>query len=80
MARRLEQEEIRQRVCRYCLDKKMITISKGCNVIGCSFKECPYHELDDISTYDEFLQKIDETPYNFDIFAGLGLGDRPNIL
>ena len=40
-------EEKRQRGCAYCLDYKR----------GCKYEECPYHELDDVKTYGEYLEK-----------------------
>lgn len=42
-------EEKRQRGCEYCLHHKKRS--------GCSFNECPYHELDDVKTYGEYLEK-----------------------
>ncbi len=42
------EKERRQRGCQYCLDHKGRK---------CKHEECPYHELDDVETYEEYLEK-----------------------
>lgn len=42
-----------KRGCRYCAD----VVEKK----KCPYEECPYHELDDVKTYEEYLQKTDKS-------------------
>lgn len=41
-------KEWSQRGCAYCLDRKGHS---------CKHNECPYHELDDVKNYGEYLEK-----------------------
>lgn len=47
-------EERIQRGCKYCLEHRGR---------GCKYDVCPYHELDDVKTYEEYL---DEKGFVFD--------------
>lgn len=49
--RLLKLSEIEQRGCRFCADE----IRKNRNM--CPYEECPYHELDNVKTYGEYMQK-----------------------
>lgn len=54
----LGHREIMQRGCDYCLDKQVIHNAKsGYNVTCCHYEECPYHELDNVKIYGEYIQK-----------------------
>ena len=44
--RKITNEEIKKRGCKWC------TEHKGGK---CKHKKCPYHELDNYDTYDEYL-------------------------
>ena len=45
--RLISKEEWKQRGCAYCLDHKKHS---------CKHDECPYRELDNVETYDEYLE------------------------
>ena len=53
--RELHNDEIRQRGCIYCTDmvKKKVM---GLNRKHCPYAECPYHELDEFKTYNEYIK------------------------
>ena len=46
-----------KRGCDYCADMVMIKKNGGENTHGCIHMKCPYHELDNYKTYDEYLSK-----------------------
>lgn len=48
--RALGQEEKDKRGCLYCLDYK-----KKRGVRGCKHGKCPYHELDEFETYEDYF-------------------------
>lgn len=53
--RELTQGEILKRGCRYCADKQRML---DCRKIShCPYEECPYHELDNVKTYGEYIHK-----------------------
>jgi hypothetical protein len=55
--RRLHNKERYQRGCDFCIDKvKCKTVANKQVMSRCPYDECPYHELDGINTYDEFLK------------------------
>ena len=57
--REIRDTERMQRGCHYCIDS--ITPIKKINLHrGCPYEECPYHELDDVQTYGEYLMKSDK--------------------
>lgn len=41
----LSKDDRKKRGCRYCADRK------SC---WCKHDECPYHELDDVETYEDY--------------------------
>lgn len=45
-------DEKKKRGCRYCLEYKHI---KGVGNM-CKHDKCPYHELDDYDTYEDFFK------------------------
>ena len=51
--------ERKQRGCSYCKDLVLqdITWNKKYKQRNCPHEKCPYHELDDIKTYKEYLKK-----------------------
>ena len=48
--RALGKEEKEKRGCLYCLDCRVKT-----NRVCCKHNECPYHELDEYETYEDFF-------------------------
>lgn len=71
--RKLRKKEKERRGCRYCEDLTESHIIKGKFVpAGCPHKECPYHELDNVKSYDKYLKttKISEPVNQF--LKGLG--------
>lgn len=47
VGRMKQNAEQKKRGCHYCADFKR----------KCPYAECPYHELDEFKTYDEYLKK-----------------------
>ena len=45
----ISEKEWKQRGCAYCLDHKKKQ---------CKHDECPYHELDNVETYEEYMDSI----------------------
>ena len=55
--RKLSHGEMIKRGCLYCED-----CSHGSGkYTGCKHSECPYHELDDVKTYGEYIQKTNKS-------------------
>lgn len=52
----------KKRGCGYCLDfipcEKMLGRKKS----KCPYDECPYHELDEVNTYDEYVDGVSDLP------------------
>lgn len=48
-SRELTSQEMKKRGCRWCLDYR-----RGKR---CKYFECPYHELDGYSTYEQYLKE-----------------------
>lgn len=48
----VSKEEKKKRGCKYCLDNKHV---KGVGNM-CKHNECPYHELDEFETYEDFYK------------------------
>lgn len=62
--RRVRNAERAQRGCGECIDR----------VSGkCPHEECPYHELDDVKTYGEYLKRIPNVPMYL-LLKGLEVG------
>lgn len=59
--RRIELEEKKQRGCGYCLHYRT-----GAGKSYCPFDECPYHELDNVTSYEEYLESQNEKVYDFE--------------
>jgi hypothetical protein len=55
MRRRLRKTEQEQRGCQYCM--YMLPPRFKNENRRCPYKECPYHELDNVKTYGEYLKK-----------------------
>ena len=53
--RRLKKAEQDQRGCHYCYD--VIPPKYKFENRKCPNEECPYHELDNVKTYGEYLKK-----------------------
>ena len=53
--RELFLSEITQRGCKYCADKKRVLDER--KISQCPHDECPYHELDNVETYGEYIHK-----------------------
>lgn len=54
--RRLTQNDMVKRGCRYCLDYRK---SGNNSFKGCIHDECPYHELDDVKDYKQYEKSIE---------------------
>ena len=48
-----------KRGCDYCEDMVMVSKKNGQMTHGCIHMQCPYRELDNFNTYDEYLSKTD---------------------
>jgi hypothetical protein len=60
--RPLTDKGIRKRGCYYCADKERMYDDKKRSYVNlCPYDKCPYHELDDVKTYGEYIQKTDES-------------------
>lgn len=60
--RQLTDKEKRQRGCDFCADKgRMYDAKKRNHVSICPYDKCPYHELDNVKTYGEYIQKTDRS-------------------
>ena len=55
--RRLKTREMDKRGCLYCAD---CTHGSGTNT-SCAHNECPYHELDNVKTYGEYMAKTNKS-------------------
>lgn len=53
--RELSQREKTKRGCIYCADRTRPKYRMGCTT--CPYDECPYHELDNFKSYDEYMKK-----------------------
>lgn len=53
--RPLKLREIEQRGCRFCADR-----TSDNNYSHCPHEECPYHELDKVKDYKEYMKKRSE--------------------
>ena len=61
--RKLSKNEVEKRGCEYCMDYKFKTLG---HEQSCTFDACPYHELDDYDTYDDYLKsKTELSVFNF---------------
>ena len=61
--RKLSKDEVEKRGCEYCMDYKFKTLG---HQQSCKFDACPYHELDDYDTYDDYLKsKTELSVFNF---------------
>lgn len=54
--RRLKPSEVEKRGCRFCADK-----ASDKHYSYCLHEECPYHELDNVKTYGEYIQKTNKS-------------------
>lgn len=57
--REIRDTERIKRGCHYCADRIPQSKAKG-KTSKCPYEECPYHELDEVKNYDEYLQKTDK--------------------
>ena len=56
--RKLSKDEVKKRGCEYCMDSnKFKTLGYQ---RSCKYDACPYHELDDYDTYDDYLKSETE--------------------
>lgn len=64
--RKLRKKEKAIRGCIYCKNLTESQIIKGKFVpAGCPYAECPYHELDNVKSYDEYLKNANiDDPVN----------------
>ena len=61
----VRRDEYNQRGCHYCLHYKTGTQA-------CPYDECPYHELDTVSSYEEYLRSQEGQVLDFErIFESL---------
>ena len=51
----LKESETYQRGCWLCAD--LHKVRGGRRVNHCPYEECPYHELDSVKTYGEYMRK-----------------------
>ncbi len=66
--RTVRKREKEQRGCMYCEDWVEGFEIKGKYIPGgCKHTQCPYHEMDNEKSYDEYLKhtKMDNTVYQF---------------
>jgi hypothetical protein len=54
--RQIRKEEKKQRGCDYCENVIPPNVS-GKAIRQCPYDECPYHELDEAESYNEYLKK-----------------------
>lgn len=54
--RKLRETETRKRGCLYCADRRSVG---GYSI--CTYDKCPYHELDKVKTYGEYIQKTNKS-------------------
>jgi hypothetical protein len=59
--RYLTKREIYKRGCIYCLDKSQVHDHRGGVISQCPYDKCPYHELDNVKTYGEYIQKTNKS-------------------
>lgn len=67
----------RKRGCGYCLD--LIPWQKVGNTkkkAKCPHEECPYHEMDNTKTYDEYVESVSDMPIEELITLLLGTKQR----
>lgn len=78
--RRLTREERVKRKCCDCPSEKRISrrvykgdgLAKAERVYVCAYDECPYHELDDVKNYGEYLRSVDRGGARY-LLSALGL-------
>ena len=61
--RKIHLDRKHKRGCAYCLD--LIPWEKKGNKVRlskCPYDECPYHELDNVKTYDEYVDSVSDVP------------------
>lgn len=59
--RALKQLEINQRGCHYCADRESRYRCEGHTESICHHDVCPYHELDDVKDYHEYIKKTEDS-------------------
>lgn len=59
MLRQLKGKEATQRGCLYCAHMKLEYVGKGRKRTHCPFRECPYHELDNVKRYTDYLKNTE---------------------
>lgn len=64
----------RKRGCGYCLD--FIPAGKVGKRSKCPHEECPYHEMDNSKTYDEYVESISDMPIEELVTLLLGTKQR----
>lgn len=58
VGRRVADGERTQRGCIYCLEYFPVQNSQGVNIYRmCPYDRCPYHKLDSVATYGEYIKK-----------------------
>ena len=61
--RKLKKQCVEQRGCDCCLDRIPPTyIRKSDSVSRCPHDVCPYHELDEVEDYKDYLKGISDVP------------------
>lgn len=61
--RLLQNKERTQRGCIYCTESTpQDTDEKQIRRKYCPHNKCPYHELDDVKSYTEYLKRISDVP------------------
>lgn len=61
--RKIHLDRKHKRGCGYCLDlipwEKIVNKARPSK---CPYDECPYHELDDVNTYEEYVDSVSNMP------------------
>lgn len=57
--RTIPYSQVKKRGCEYCTDMVIISKKQTYIIRGCIHSECPYHELDNFKSYNEYLKKAE---------------------
>lgn len=61
--RKIKRSCLEQRGCSFCLDRiAPVVKSKYTTSSMCPHNVCPYHELDSVDTYTDYLNSISDLP------------------
>lgn len=60
--RTLHKKEQAQRGCIYCID--VVSVGETWTSRSCPHDECPFHELDSVKSYAEYLNSVSDVPIN----------------